>query len=87
MRSEPDDYDKKIDDVARQTGEQVARIEATAGRIHEPAQEMPERVALTVRVLATNSARLKAAVQVTGQSTQFIVDTALAAYFATIGIP
>jgi hypothetical protein len=38
-------------------------------------------VALTVRVLAATDERLTAAVELTGQSPQYIVDAALAAYF------
>ena len=46
----------------------------------------PERVPLTVRILAQNDARLTAAVEETGRSPQYIVDAALAAYFDGLGI-
>lgn len=46
----------------------------------------PERVPLTVRILAQNDARLTAAVEETGTSPQYIVDAALAAYFDALGI-
>jgi len=46
----------------------------------------PERVALTVRVLAATDERLTAAVELTGQSPQYLVDAALAAYFDALGV-
>jgi hypothetical protein len=46
----------------------------------------PERVALTVRILAANDVRLTAAVDMTGQSPQYVVDVALSAYFDALGI-
>ena len=42
---------------------------------------------LTIRILAQNDARLTAAVEATGDSPQYIVDAALAAYFDALGIP
>lgn len=47
----------------------------------------PERVALTVRVLATTDARLTEAVETTGESPQYIVDAALTQYLDGLGIP
>jgi hypothetical protein len=47
----------------------------------------PDRVPLTVRILAANDDRLTAAVRTTGQSPQYIVDAALTAYFDALGIP
>lgn len=47
----------------------------------------PDRVPLTVRILAATDARLTAAVDVTGQSPQYLVDAALAAYLDALGIP
>ena len=47
----------------------------------------PARVALTIRILAANDERLTAAVEATGQSPQYVVDAALAAYFDALGIP
>lgn len=44
----------------------------------------PERVAITVRITAANNARLTEAVELTGQSPQYVVDAALTAYFAAI---
>jgi hypothetical protein len=46
----------------------------------------PARVALTIRILAANDERLTAAVEVTGQSPQYVVDAALSAYFDALGI-
>jgi hypothetical protein len=45
------------------------------------------RVPLTVRVLATTDARLTAAVEMTGDSPQYIVEAALAAWLDALGIP
>lgn len=47
----------------------------------------PARVPLTTRILAANDDRLTAAVDLTGQSPQYLVDSALAAYFDSLGIP
>jgi hypothetical protein len=46
----------------------------------------PERVALTVRVLAATDERLTAAVELTGQSPQYIVEAAMGAYFDALGV-
>jgi len=46
----------------------------------------PDRMALSIRILASNDARLTAAVHSTGQSPQYIVDAALTAYFDALGI-
>jgi hypothetical protein len=46
----------------------------------------PERVPLTIRILAETDARLTAAVDATGDSPQYIVDKALAAYLDALGI-
>jgi hypothetical protein len=42
-------------------------------------------VPLTIRILAETDARLTAAVEATGESPQYIVDAALAAYFDKLG--
>jgi hypothetical protein len=47
----------------------------------------PERVALTVRVLPGTDTRLTAAVEITGESPQYIVEAALTAYFDQLGVP
>ena len=47
----------------------------------------PERVALTVRILAATDARLTEAVETTGESPQYIVDAALTQYLDGLGIP
>lgn len=59
-----------------------ARGKRRAGRPRGPA-----RVSLSIRILAANDERLTAAVDLTGQSPQYVVDTALAAYFDSLGIP
>ena len=46
----------------------------------------PMRVPLTIRILASTDARLTAAVEVTGESPQYIVDAALTAYLDKLGI-
>jgi hypothetical protein len=46
----------------------------------------PERVALTVRILAATDARLTEAVETLGESPQYIVDAALAQYLDGLGI-
>lgn len=45
----------------------------------------PERVPLTVRILAATDERLTAAVEASGKSPQYIVDEALAEYLARLG--
>jgi hypothetical protein len=47
----------------------------------------PERVPLTIRILAATDERLTEAVEATGQSPQYIVDAALAAYLDALGMP
>lgn len=47
----------------------------------------PERVALTIRILAGTNERLTAAVEMTGESPQYVVDAALAAYLDALGVP
>lgn len=47
----------------------------------------PERHPLTIRILAETNERLTAAVEATGDSPQYIVDKALAAYLDALGIP
>jgi hypothetical protein len=47
----------------------------------------PDRIAITVRILHTTDARLTSAVEATGESPQYIVETALDAYFNKLGIP
>jgi len=46
----------------------------------------PDRVPLTIRVLAATDERLTAAVEITGESPQYVVEAALAAYFDALGI-
>jgi hypothetical protein len=46
----------------------------------------PDRVPLTVRVLAATDERLTVAVDITGESPQYVVEAALAAYFDALGI-
>ena len=46
----------------------------------------PERVPLTTRILASENARLTAAVEMTGESPQYIVDAALKAYLDALGV-
>lgn len=63
----------------------------TGGRGARPARRVgrprgPDRVPLSVRILAETDVRLTAAVQTTGQNPQTIVDEALAAYFDQLGI-
>ena len=43
-------------------------------------------MALTIRILAATDKRLTAAVEQTGESPQYVVDAALAAYFDALGI-
>jgi hypothetical protein len=66
----------------------VSRADGKAGkprrRVGRP--RGPERVALTVRVLAATDDRLTEAVELTGQSPQYIVDAALAAYLDALGV-
>lgn len=45
----------------------------------------PERVALTIRILAATDARLTAAVEATGESPQYIVDAALSEHLGRLG--
>jgi hypothetical protein len=63
-------------------GKKAASARRRMGRPRGPA-----RVALTIRILAANDERLTAAVEATGQSPQYVVDAALAAYFDALGIP
>jgi len=46
----------------------------------------PERTALTVRILTATNDRLTTAVDLTGDSPQYIVDAALAAYLDALGV-
>lgn len=46
----------------------------------------PERIPLTTRILASENARLTAAVEMTGESPQYILDAALKAYLDALGI-
>jgi hypothetical protein len=64
--------------AGRKTGKARRRV----GRPHGP-----ERVPLTVRILAATDDRLTAAVEATGQSPQYLVDAALTAYFDALGVP
>lgn len=68
--------------AGRLAGEKAGRPRRRVGR-----PRGPERVALTTRILAATDERLTAAVEMTGQSPQYIVDTALEAYFDLLGVP
>jgi hypothetical protein len=70
--------DKASAGASRKAGKRKRRVGRPRG---------PERVALTVRILAANDARLTEAVETTGESPQYIVDAALTAYLDALGIP
>jgi hypothetical protein len=67
--------------AGRKAGKKTGRPARRVGR-----PRGPDRVPLTIRIIAENDARLTAAVESTGQSPQYIVDTALSAYFDALGI-
>jgi hypothetical protein len=68
----------------RASGKTGRKAGKTARRVGRP--RGPERVALTTRILAATDRRLTAAVEQTGESPQYIVDAALAAYLDALGI-
>ena len=65
-------------------GEAGRKAGRPARRVGRP--RGPERVALTIRILAATDERLTAAVEQTGESPQYLVDKALAAYLDALGI-
>jgi hypothetical protein len=71
--------------ASRTAGGRASKKAGTRRRIGRP--RGPARVPLTIRILAANDERLTATVDATGQSPQYIVDAALAAYFDALGIP
>jgi hypothetical protein len=73
-----------LSDVSRAGGKAAGKAGRPGRRVGRP--RGPERVALTVRVLAATDERLTAAVELTGQSPQYLVDAALAAYFDALGV-
>lgn len=66
--------------AGRKTGKKAVKRRRRVGR-----PRGPERVPLTVRILAATDERLTAAVEATGKSPQYIVDEALAEYLARLG--
>lgn len=68
--------------AGRSAGRKAGKARRRVGRPRGPA-----RVPLTIRILAATDDRLTAAVEMTGQSPQYIVDAALAAYLDALGIP
>ena len=66
----------------RKTGKKAGKRRRRVGR-----PRGPERVPLTIRILAATDVRLTAAVEATGESPQYIVDKALAAYLDALGVP
>lgn len=69
---------------AGQSAGKKVRKKAGGRRVGRP--RGPERVALTIRILAATDKRLTAAVEQTGESPQYIVDAALSAYLDALGI-
>ena len=64
----------------------LADLAPTCGnRMRRGRPQGPERVALSVRILADTDERLTAAVEVTEKNPQSIVDAALAEYLARLG--
>jgi hypothetical protein len=63
--------------AGKKAGKRVRRVGRPRG---------PDRVPLTIRILAATDERLTAAVDITGESPQYVVETALAAYFDALGI-
>lgn len=66
--------------AVRKTGKKAVKRRRRVGR-----PRGPERVPLTVRILAATDERLTAAVEASGKSPQYIVDEALAEYLAGLG--
>jgi len=83
---------ESISDVQEESRKAVlSDVSRAGGKAGRPGRRVgrprgPERVALTVRVLAATDERLTAAVELTGQSPQYLVDAALAAYFDALGV-
>jgi hypothetical protein len=67
--------------AVRTAGKKAGKASRRVGR-----PRGPERVALTVRILAATNDRLTTAVETTGQSPQYVVDAALAAYLDALGV-
>jgi hypothetical protein len=65
--------------AGRKTGRKTGKRRRRVGR-----PRGPERVPLTVRILAATDERLTAAVEATGKSPQYIVDEALNEYLSRI---
>jgi hypothetical protein len=66
--------------AVRKTGKKAVKRRRRVGR-----PRGPERVPLTVRILAATDERLTSAVEDTGKSPQYLVDEALAEYLARLG--
>jgi len=66
--------------AGRKTGKKAGKRRRRVGR-----PRGPERVPLTVRILAATDERLTAAVEGTGKSPQYIADEALSEYLARLG--
>jgi hypothetical protein len=66
--------------AGRKTGRKTGKRRRRVGR-----PRGPERVPLTVRILAATDERLTAAVEATGKSPQYIVDEALSEYLTRLG--
>jgi len=66
--------------AGRKTGRKTGKRKRRVGR-----PRGPERVPLTVRILAATDERLTAAVEATGKSPQYIVDEALSEYLTRLG--
>jgi hypothetical protein len=66
--------------AVRKTGRKAGKRRRRVGR-----PRGPERVPLTVRILAAADERLTAAVEATGKSPQYIVDEALSEYLTRLG--
>ena len=67
--------------AGRAAGKKASRPRRRVGR-----PRGPERIPLTIRILAETDQRLTAAVETTGESPQYLVDKALAAYLDSLGI-
>jgi hypothetical protein len=65
--------------AVRKTGKKAGKRRRRVGR-----PRGPERVPLTVRILAATDERLTAAVETTGKSPQYIVDEALNEYLSRL---
>jgi hypothetical protein len=67
--------------AGRSAGRKVSKPRRRVGR-----PRGPDRVPLTIRILAETDDRLTVAVELTGESPQYIVDKALAGYLDALGI-